>query len=40
MRFYALRLREAGLIKWSPQKIIAESTDWRFLNELKRELKV
>ena len=39
LRFYALRLREAGLIKSSPQKIIAEGTDWRFLNELKRELK-
>jgi hypothetical protein len=39
MRFYALRLREAGLIKSSPQKIIADGTDWRFLNELKRELK-
>ena len=23
----------------SPQKIIAQGTDWRFLNELKRELK-
>jgi len=39
MRFYALRLREAGSIKSSPQKIIADGTDWRFLNELKRELK-
>jgi NitT/TauT family transport system substrate-binding protein len=39
LRFYALRLREAGLIKSSPQKIIADGTDWRFLNELKRELK-
>ena len=39
LRFYALRLHEAGLIKSSPQKIIAEGTDWRFLNELKRELK-
>jgi len=39
VRFYALRLREAGFIKSSPQKIIADSTDWRFLNELKRELK-
>ena len=39
LRFYALRLREAGLIKSSPQKIIAEGTDWRFLDELKRELK-
>jgi NitT/TauT family transport system substrate-binding protein len=39
LRFYALRLHEAGLIKSSPNKIIAEGTDWRFLNELKRELK-
>jgi NitT/TauT family transport system substrate-binding protein len=39
VRFYALRLHEAELIKSSPQKIIAGNTDWRFLNELKRELK-
>ena len=39
VRFYALRLREAGMTKASPQKIIADGTDWRFLNELKRELK-
>ena len=39
IRWYALRLREAGFIKSTPQKIIAENTDWRFLNELKRELK-
>jgi NitT/TauT family transport system substrate-binding protein len=39
IRFYALRLREVGFIKSTPQKIIAENTDWRFLNELKRELK-
>jgi NitT/TauT family transport system substrate-binding protein len=39
VRFYALRLHEAGVIKSSPQKIIAQGTDWRFLNELKRELK-
>ena len=39
IRFYALRLRDVGLIKSTPQKIIAEGTDWRFLNELKRELK-
>ena len=39
VRFYALRLHEAGMIKASPQKIIADGTDWRFLNELKRELK-
>jgi len=39
MRFYALRLHEVGFIKASPQKIIAESTDWRFINELKKEMK-
>ena len=39
LRFYALRMQETGLIKSSPNKIIAEGTDWRFLNELKRELK-
>jgi len=39
VRFYALRLHEAGMIKSSPQKIIAQGTDWRFLNALKKELK-
>ncbi len=39
MRFYALRLREVGMISSTPQEIIAEGTDWRFLDELKRELK-
>ncbi len=39
VRFYALRLHEAGMIKSSPQKIIAQGTDWRFINELKKELK-
>jgi len=27
-----LRLHEIGMIKSSPQKIIADSTDWRFFN--------
>jgi NitT/TauT family transport system substrate-binding protein len=39
IRFYALHLRDVGLIKSTPQKIIANGTDWRLLNELKRELK-
>lgn len=39
VRFYALRLNEVGMIKNSPQKIIAQGTDWRFLKELKKELK-
>ena len=29
----------SGMIKSTPQQIIAEGTDWRFLNEIKRELK-
>ena len=39
VRFYALRLQEAGMVKASPKKILAQGTDWRFLNEVKRELK-
>jgi NitT/TauT family transport system substrate-binding protein len=39
IRFFSLRLREAGMIKSAPNKIIADGTDWRFFNELKRELK-
>jgi NitT/TauT family transport system substrate-binding protein len=38
VRFYALRLHEVGMLKSSPQKLIAQGTDWRFLNELKKEL--
>jgi NitT/TauT family transport system substrate-binding protein len=39
LRFFALRLHEVGMVKSSPTQILAEGTDWRFLNELKRELK-
>ena len=39
VRFYALRLQEVGIIKSTPQKLIAQGTDWRVLNELKKELK-
>jgi NitT/TauT family transport system substrate-binding protein len=39
VRFYALRLGEAGMVRSTPQEIIAAGTDWRFFNELKRELK-
>ena len=39
VRFYALRLHEAGMIKSTPQTILARGTEWRFLNELKKELK-
>ena len=39
VRFYALRMNEVGMITSTPQKIIAQGTDWRFLRELKKELK-
>jgi NitT/TauT family transport system substrate-binding protein len=39
LRFFALRLHEAGMIQSSPNALIAEGADWRFVNELKRELK-
>jgi NitT/TauT family transport system substrate-binding protein len=39
IRFHALRLHEVGMIKSTPQKLIAQATDWRFLNELRKELK-
>jgi NitT/TauT family transport system substrate-binding protein len=39
LRFFALRLHEIGMIKSSPNTLLAKGTDWRFLNELKQELK-
>jgi NitT/TauT family transport system substrate-binding protein len=39
LRFWALRMHDVGAIKSSPQQIIAQDADLRFLNELKRELK-
>ena len=39
VRFYALSLHDIGMIKTSPKKLIAQGTDWRFLKELKKELK-
>jgi len=40
IRFFALRLHESGMVKSHPQKVIAEGTDWKFIDEVKRELKV
>jgi NitT/TauT family transport system substrate-binding protein len=39
LRFYALRMQETGMIESSPQAITDKGTDWRFLDELRRELK-
>jgi NitT/TauT family transport system substrate-binding protein len=38
VRFYALRLYEAGVIKSTPEEIIDKGTDWTFLEQLKEEL--
>jgi len=39
VRFYALRLREAGMVKNPPQKLISQGTDWRALEQLRKEMK-
>ncbi len=39
LRFYTLRLREAEMIKGSPQKIIASGSDWRIVDRLRKEMK-
>lgn len=39
LRFYALRLKEAGLIKGTPEQVIGRGSDFRFLRELMPELK-
>jgi NitT/TauT family transport system substrate-binding protein len=39
IRFHALRLREVGMVRNPPNKVIAQGMDLRFLNELKREMK-
>jgi NitT/TauT family transport system substrate-binding protein len=38
VHFYALRLRELGVIKSSPDNFIATGTDFRFLKEVRKEL--
>ena len=39
LRFYALRLHEVGVIESTPKKLIADHASWRFLTELKKEMK-
>ncbi|HEY2831128.1 MAG TPA: ABC transporter substrate-binding protein [Sporichthyaceae bacterium] len=38
VRFYALRLKEAGLIHSTPEQLIKRGTDFSYLAELKQEL--
>jgi hypothetical protein len=39
VRFYGLRLHEAGMVESGSQEILAQRTDWRSLNQLKKEQK-
>jgi NitT/TauT family transport system substrate-binding protein len=39
VRFFALRLREAGMVKSTPQSLITQGTDWRFFDALRKELR-
>ena len=39
MRFWSLRLGELGFIKSDPNKLLAQGTDWRFFDALRREMK-
>jgi NitT/TauT family transport system substrate-binding protein len=38
VRFYALRLKQAGLIKSTPEEILKRGTDFRYLTQLRKEL--
>ena len=38
VRYYALKLRDAGMIKSAPEDIIKHGTNWQFLDELKNEI--
>jgi NitT/TauT family transport system substrate-binding protein len=38
VRFYALRLKQAGIIKSTPDEIIKRGTDFRYLHQLRKEL--
>jgi len=38
IRFWALRLKEIGLIKHSPEEYISKNTDWSHLVSLKKEM--
>jgi NitT/TauT family transport system substrate-binding protein len=37
IRFYALRMRDIGMIKSTPQQFMDQHADWSFMNDLKKE---
>jgi NitT/TauT family transport system substrate-binding protein len=40
LRFFALRLADAKLIKSTPQQIIAQASDFAFMRQMRTELKL
>ena len=38
VRFYALRMREVGLIERKPEEVISQNADWSHLESLRQEL--
>ena len=40
VRFYALRMRDIGMIKSNPQQFIDQHTDWTFIKELKNDFRM
>jgi integrase len=38
IRFWALRLKELGITKYSPREIISRNTDWSHIASLKNEM--
>ena len=40
VRFYALRMRDIGMIQSNPQQFIDRHTDWRYINELKKDFRM
>ena len=38
IRFWALRLKEVGIIEYSPQEYISKNTDWSHIASLKKEM--
>jgi len=38
LHFFGRYLHEARMIKANPLQLIAQGTDWRFLNDLQREI--
>jgi NitT/TauT family transport system substrate-binding protein len=37
IRFYALRMRDIGMMKSTPKQFIDQHTDWSYLKDLKKE---